>query len=120
MVFLDEVLFNEIIGWRAMVWVSIGKIARYIGDRNRGYSWSLLIGYTVDDYLPCYEIKEDYYNKEEFLRWLEEDLLLCCEIYPGKNSVIIMNNTGSHTEDRIVNTIRAYGFLVRYLPPYYP
>ncbi len=68
MVFLNEVLFNEIIGWRATAWASIGEATRYIGDRNRGYSWSLLIRYTVDDYLPCYEAKEDYYNKKEFLR----------------------------------------------------
>ena len=80
----------------------------------------MLAGYTVDGYLPCYEAKEGYYNKEEFLRWLEEDLLPCCEVYPGKNSVIVMDNAGSHTDDRIVNIIRAHGLLVRYLPPYCP
>jgi len=80
----------------------------------------LLAGYTVDGYLPCYEVKEGYYNKEEFLRWLEEDLLLCCEVYPGKNSVIIMNNTDSYIDDRIVNTIRVYDLLVRYPSPYCP
>ncbi len=120
MVFLDEALFNEITGWRATVWASIGEAARYIGDRNRGYSWNLLAGYTVDNYLPCYEAKEGYYNKEEFLRWLEKDLLLCCEIYSSKNSVIIINNTGSHIDDRIANTIRAHDLLVRYLSFYCP
>ena len=120
MVFLDEALFNEIIGWRTTAWAPIGEAARYIGDRNRGYSWSLLAGYTVDGYLPCYEVKEGYYNKEEFLRWLEEDLLPCCEAYPVKNSVIVMDNAGSYIDDRIANIIRAHGLLVRYLPPYCP
>ena len=82
-VFLDEALFNEIIGWRATVWVSIGEVARYIGDRNRGYSWNLLTGYIVDDYLPYYKTKEGYYNKKKFLRWLEEDLLPCYKIKEG-------------------------------------
>ncbi len=117
-VFLDEVLFNKITGWRATAWAPIGKAARYIGDRNREYSWNLLTGYTVDSYLPCYKIKEGYYNKEEFLWWLEENLLLCCKIYPSKNSVIVMNNTGSYIDDRIVNIIRAHDLFVRYLPPY--
>src|SRR6266536_3901692 len=104
-VFLDEVLFNEITGWRASVWAPIDKTARYIGDRNRGYSWNLLTGYIVDDYLPYYKTKEGYYNKKKFLRWLEVDLLPCYKAYPGKNSVIIMDNTGSYTDDRIINII---------------
>ncbi len=119
MIFLDEVLFNEITGWRAMIWASIGKTTRYIGDRNRGYSWNLLTEYIVDDYLPCYKIKEGYYNKKEFLRWLKKDFLPCYKAYSGKNSVIIINNTDSYTDDRIVNIICVYDLLVRYLSSYY-
>ena len=78
----------------------------------------MFAGYTVNDYLSCYEVKEGYYNKEEFLRWLEEDFLPCCEVYPGKNSVIIIDNTGSYIDDRIANIIRVYSLLVRYLPSY--
>ena len=118
MIFLDEALFNETTGWRSTAWAPIGEAARYIGDRNRGHSWSLLAGYTVEGYLPCYEVKEGYYSTEEFLRWLEEDLLPCCEVYSGRNSVIIMDNAGAYCDDRIVNIIRVHGLLVRYLPPY--
>ncbi len=120
MVFLDETLFNEIIDWRATAWTPIDKTTRYIDDRNREYSWNLLTGYTIDDYLPYYKIKEGYYNKKKFLQWLEEDLLPCYKIYPGKNNVIIINNTGSYTNNRITNIIRAHDLLVRYLPSYYP
>ena len=68
MVFLDKALFNEIISWRVTAWAPIGKATRYISDRNKKYSWNLLTGYTVDGYLPCYKIKEGYYNKKKFLR----------------------------------------------------
>ena len=68
MVFLDEALFNETTGWRLIAWAPIGEAARYIGDRNRGHLWSLLAGYTVDGYLPYYEIKKGYYNNKNFLR----------------------------------------------------
>ncbi len=118
MVFLDEVLFNEITGWRLTAQAPIGEVARYIGDRNRGYLWNLLAGYTVEDYLSCYEIKEGYYNTEEFLRWLEEDLLPYCEVYPDRNSVIIIDNVRAYCDDRIINIIRVHGLLVRYLPLY--
>ena len=67
-VFLDETLFNEIIDWRATTWTPIDKTTRYIDDRNREHSWNLLTGYTIDDYLPYYKIKENYYNKKKFLR----------------------------------------------------
>ena len=99
MIFLDEALFNETTGWRLTAQAPIGETARYIGDRNREYLWSLLTGYTVEGYLSCYEIKEGYYNTEEFLRWLEEDFLPCCEIYLDKNSVIIIDNVGAYYDD---------------------
>ncbi len=51
---------------------------------------------------------------------VRKDLLPCYKTYPGKNSVIVIDNTGSYTDDRIINTIRAHGLLVRYLSPYYP
>ena len=67
MVFLDESMFNKIIGWRLTAWAPIGEAARYTGDINRDYIWSLLVAYAITGYLPCYIIKEDYFNTETFL-----------------------------------------------------
>jgi transposase len=49
-----------------------------------------------------------------------EDLLLHCNLYPGPNSIIILDNASSYCNEIIANAIRAKGYLVRYLSPYSP
>jgi hypothetical protein len=66
MVFLDETIFNEVTGWRLMAWAPIGQDGRYSGDRMRGHTWSILAAYATTGYLPCYAVKEGYYNVEAF------------------------------------------------------
>ena len=85
MVFLDESLFNKTTGWRLTAWAPIGQAGRYTGDRNRGHSWSLLAAYTTGGYLPCYTIKEGYFNTDSFYRWLVDELLLLFGKLPSSN-----------------------------------
>ena len=120
MVFLDESLFNETTGWRLTAWAPIGQAARYTGNRTRGHSWSLLAAYTTGGYLPCWTVKEGYFNAESFYRWLVDELLPHCQPYPGPNSVIIMDNASSHCNQSIADAITQRGCLSRYLPPYSP
>jgi hypothetical protein len=120
MVFLDESMFNEITGWRLTIWALIGQPARYSRNINRGHAWSLLAAYTTEGYLPCYSIKEDYFNTESFYRWLVDKLLPFYRPYPGPNSVIILNNASSYCDLKIADVIRARGYLVRYLLLYSP
>jgi hypothetical protein len=58
MVFLDESLFNEVTGWRLMAWASIGVEGRYLGDRTRGSTWSVLAAYSIIGYLSCVVVRE--------------------------------------------------------------
>jgi len=120
MVFLDESMFNEITGWRLTAWTLIGQPARYSGNINRGYAWSLLAAYITEGYLPCYSIKEGYFNTESFYRWLVDKLLPSYRPYPGSNSVIILDNASSHYNLKIADAIRVRGYLVRYLLLYSP
>jgi hypothetical protein len=96
MVLLDEFLFNEVTGWRLMVWAPIGVEGRYLGDRTRGFIWSVLAAYSTTGYLSCVVVREGYFNAEAFVQWVTEDLLSHCNAYPGPNSVIIMDNASSH------------------------
>jgi hypothetical protein len=68
--------------------------------------------------LPCYAVKEGYYNVEAFYTWLVEEFLPLCNPFPGPNSVIILDNASSHCNPIIAEAIHAKGCLVRYLFPY--
>jgi hypothetical protein len=101
MVFLDETLFNEVTGWRLMAWAPIGRDGRYTGDRKRGHIWSILAAYATTGYLPYYVAKEGYFNTESFHKWIVEDLLPYCNLFPGPRSVIILDNASSHCDPSI-------------------
>src|SRR6266536_4135335 len=120
MVVFNELMFNETIGWGSMVWAPIGSLARYTGSKNRGASWSLLAAYTVLGYLPCYIVKEGYFNLETFLEWLEDRLLPLYNPYPSPNSVIVLDNTGAHTPLAVEIAIRRRDYLIQYLLLYSP
>ena len=76
--------------------------------------------YTVLKYLPCYVIKEDYFNLEIFLEQLENRLLSLYNPYPSSNSVIVLDNTGAHIPLKVDVAIRRRDYLIRFLPLYSP
>jgi transposase len=120
LVFVDESMFNETIGWRLRAYALIGQPARYRGDITRGRTWSVLPAYTTEGYLPCTGIKEGYYNGDDFYNWIINDLLPLCNAYSARHSVIIMDNNFGHVNRRIQDAIEARGCRVKYLPLYSP
>jgi transposase len=46
LVFVDESMFNETIGWRLRAYAPIGQPARYHANISRGSIWSVLPAYT--------------------------------------------------------------------------
>ncbi len=74
---------------------------------------------TVNGWLSCTGIKQGYYNKEQFLEWLENELLATLEhVYRGKSLVIMLDNCSAHVDPRVEQMIEAHGHLIHYLPPY--
>lgn len=120
LVFIDETLFNETTGWRHRVYAPIGQDGRYHADPRRGRSWSVLPAYTVDGYLPCTGFKEGWFNAEAFFRWIINELLPHCGVFPIHRSIIIIDNASVHCNPRIEEVIRQHGCEVRFLPPYSP
>ncbi len=49
LVFVDELLFNEIIDWRLRAYALIDQSARYRANIIRGRLWSVLSAYTSND-----------------------------------------------------------------------
>lgn len=120
LVFIDETLFKLQTIWRSMAYAPIGDPARYYGDIRRGDTYSVLLAYTTDGYLPCTGIKKGYYSKDDIIDWLTNHLLPLCNEYPRERSIIVLDNVSVHIDPRIIEAIEQKGCLVKYLPPYSP
>jgi len=118
LVFVDETLFNETTRWHYQVYASVDESARYQVSRKRKHCWSVLLTYTIDDYLLCIDIREDWFNGETFFRWLADELLSLCSFFPTSKSVIIMNNVSIHCNARIEKLIISHECEIRYLSSY--
>ena len=62
LVFINETLFNETMKWHQQVYASIDESARYQVSKKREHFWSVLSAYTINDYLFCIDIREDWFN----------------------------------------------------------
>ena len=117
LVFLDESIFNEKTGWRYWAYAPIGEEARYHADVRRGAIWSIVAAMTVNGWLSCTGIKQGYYNKKQFLEWLQNELLATLQqVYRGKSLVIVLDNCSVHVDPRVEQMIEAAGHLIRYNP----
>ncbi len=75
LVFVDETLFNETTRWRYQVYASVDESACYQVSRKREHFWSVLSTYTIDDYLLCIDIREDWFNDETFFAVLKLSII---------------------------------------------
>jgi transposase len=55
-----------------------------------------------------------------FLEFLQERVLPNCEAFPGKRSVLVMDNASIHKDRRIQMACDDVGVLLQFLPPYSP
>ena len=58
-----------------MAYAPIGQLARYSNDMTRGDTWSILLAYTTEEYLPCTGIRKGFFNQDAFLSWVVNELL---------------------------------------------
>ncbi len=118
LVFVDETLFNETTRWHHQVYASIDESARYQVSRKREHFWSVFSMYTINDYLLCINIYEDWFNDKTFFRWLADELLSLCSLFSTSRSVIIMNNISIHCNAHIKKLIISHECEVQYLSSY--
>ena len=70
---------------------------------------------TVNGWLPCTGIKQDYYNKKQFLKWLENELLATLQqVYRSKSLVIVLDNCSVHVDSRVEQMIETADHLIHY------
>jgi DDE superfamily endonuclease len=75
---------------------------------------------TINSQLLCTRVKESYFKTPDLLNWLHSMLLpaLCKE--SNQPCVVVMDNNSTHVDKVIVSAIKAEGYIVRFLPPYFP
>ena len=66
LIFIDESLFKAQTSWRSMAYESTDDSARWPDDIRRESTFNILSTYTIEGYLLCTSIKQDYYNDQDF------------------------------------------------------
>lgn len=88
---------------------------------NTGLSASLIASTSTEGIQSCTAIdiaREGNVDAETFLEAFKRDILVLCQPWPGKRSVIILDNAAVHMKYLIDAECAAYGVIVLYLPPY--
>lgn len=118
LVFVDESGCDKRIGFRRTGWAPSGVTPVQIAQFQREQRWQILPAYTQDGILfsLVFQGSTDSAIFEEFI----EQLLPSCNPFPGKYSVLVMDNASIHRSERIRKMCDDVGVRVEYLPPYSP
>jgi hypothetical protein len=65
-----------------MAYGPIRQPAQYTNDITRGDTWSILLAYTANGYLPCTSIQQGFFNRDTFVSWVVNELLPYLNPFP--------------------------------------
>ncbi|TKA51273.1 hypothetical protein B0A53_05576 [Rhodotorula sp. CCFEE 5036] len=82
---------------------------------NRGKKFSMVAALGVDRMLVTRTV-EGAFNSLSFYDFVTDDLSPFLEPYPGKNSVIVMDNCSIHKSALLSSTLQALGVLLVFIP----
>ncbi|GET03069.1 homeodomain-like protein [Rhizophagus clarus] len=119
LIFIDETAKDERSISRAYGYSTINTRAMKSVVFIRGKRYTILPALTLDGIIAA-EIIEGSCNKENFQAFIINQVILQMNPFPGKNSVIIMDNAVIHHDEALVELIEETGGKVVYLPPYSP
>jgi DNA-binding ferritin-like protein (Dps family) len=99
------------------------KLARGLSKRVQKalFAASLIASMTIERIMSVTVIdvvEEGNVDGERFIDALIDDILVYCEPYPGKRSVIVMDNAQVHMKLLITAACQERGVIVIYLPTY--
>jgi len=97
LVFLDESGFNWKMGRRKYGRAPKGEVVRGKVKTGKADNLSLLSAMTIDGYIAC-NVYKGGVSKDEFIKFLEDDLLPRCRSSadPKVRSIIVMDNAQIH------------------------
>lgn len=116
LVFLDETGFNEHTR-RTYGYSPINTKAYLNVPGNKNINKSLLCVIDLNG-VVTYKYKSGAFRTEDFVNFINEQLLPYFSIYPNK--ILIMDNASFHKSTQVQDTLRRNAINFKYLPPYSP
>jgi len=95
LIFLDESGINPWTTDRTHAWSKKEEVVQSKVPGPRSEIFTVLPALTVDGYIAC-NIYQGAVNGELFKDFVEFEVLPHCTLYPGPNSVIILDNAAIH------------------------
>lgn len=119
LVFIDESAANERTGDRKYGWSPVNVECEVFSSLKRSERWSILPALDVNGYF-AWLIYQGSINGNLFLEFVRDQVLPSCEPYPGKRSVLVMDNASIHHSQALKDLCEEHGVRLEYLPPYSP
>ena len=98
LIFIDKSAANE----RSMDckygWAPLGVTPHIYASIKRSERWSILPVYTIDGYVN-WEVIQGSYDKELFNNFVHNKVIPLTTLYPGVQSILIMDNAKIHHSD---------------------
>lgn len=121
LVYVDESSVNEKSLFRKSAWSKKGQPAVTESVLRNSTRCSVLPAYTIDGYIPGITlVVEGSVTQAIFEHWLEHCVLPKCNPFPGRYSVVIMDNCKTHHSERVRGMFETARVRLMYLPPYSP
>jgi len=98
-----------------MGWSPVGVECGVARPIRRLERWSILPALTNEGYLD-WLIYQGSITADLYLQFLVEIILLSCEAFPGRRSVLIIDNASIHKDVGIKTAYQEVGVLLQFLP----
>ena len=118
LVYVDESGCDKRIGFRRRGWSPRGVTPVMVAQFQRGQRYQILPAYSQDG-IVCARVFQGSTDANIFLDFIEQ-MLSHCNPFPGKRSVVIMDNASIHHSKEIEAACARAGVKLVYLPPYSP
>lgn len=118
-VYVDESGCDKRIGFRRRGWSPRGVTPTKVTQFHRGQRYQILPAYSQDGIILS-RVFQGHTDADSFLDFINELLSCHCNPFPGKHSVIIMDNASFHRTEEVKLACERAGVLLIFLPPYSP
>ena len=88
---------------RKFGWSPVGFPSTETRPAKRSERWSILPAYSLDGYI-AWDIVHGSYTTELFNSFIEQHVLPLCNQYPGRRSIIVMDNAQISTSVTGIDT----------------